>query len=198
VSVKFEEVVSGGDQPPFRADRSSATSSEAIDAAVELRVGEDGLDHRLTLTVELATALSGEDPAHERVKAAVPAGPRALATRGVGRDQHLDAAVDDVLHLLLVSVAGVGEQDRRVVRHAGGVQLAVGGVEHRLEVPEVRRRGHHFGGDHDLVLVGDGLGVVALKKSAPARPFDEVRVGIGDVDLALRGGRRSVGGSAGG
>jgi hypothetical protein len=48
----------------------------------------------------------------------------------------------------------------------GGLELALGGVEHRLQMPEVRRGGHHFGRDHDLVLVGDGLGVVALNEPA--------------------------------
>ena len=36
------------------------------------------------------------------------------------------------------------------------------GVEHRLEVAEVRRRSHDLGGDHDLLLVADRLRVVAL------------------------------------
>src|SRR4051794_28294848 len=73
VSVELEEVVGGGDQSPFRADRAAASSSEAIDAAVELRVGEDRLDHRLALAVELAAGLGRQDSAHEGVKAAVPA-----------------------------------------------------------------------------------------------------------------------------
>jgi hypothetical protein len=84
--VELEEVVGGGDQPPFRADGGAASSSEAVDAAVELRVGEDRLDDRLALGVELAAALAGEDSAHERVKAAVPAGTRAFLALGVGRN----------------------------------------------------------------------------------------------------------------
>jgi hypothetical protein len=52
------------------------------------------------------------------------------------------------------------------------VQLAPGGVEHRLEVPEVTARGHHLGGEDDLMLVGDGLGVVALDE--PAQPLDDM------------------------
>ena len=110
MSVELEEVVRGGDQSPFGADGGSASSSEAVDAAVELRVGEDRLDDRLALAVELAAALAGEDPAHERVKAAVPAGPRAFSALGVGRDQHRDAAIDDPLHLLLMPVAGVRDE----------------------------------------------------------------------------------------
>jgi hypothetical protein len=90
------------------------------------------------------------------------AGSGAVAAFGVGWDQHLDAAVDDLLHLLLMPVAGVGEQHLWDVGDAGGVQLALSGIEHRLQMPEVRGDGHDFGGDDDLVLVGDGLGVVAL------------------------------------
>ena len=184
----------GGDQPPFRADGGAASSSEAVDAAVELRVGEDRLDDRLALAVELAAALAGEDPAHERVKAAVPTRAGPLSALGVRRDQHRDSAVDDVLHLLLMPVAGVGEQHLRDLGDAGGVQFALSGVEHRFQVPEVRRDGHHLGGDHDLVLVGDGLRVVALQKPAAARALDDVRVRVGEVDLALRcrGGRVRV------
>src|SRR5829696_9900548 len=85
VFVELEEVVGGGDQSPFGADGGSASASEAVDAAVELGVGEDRLDDRLALGVELAAALCGENPAHERVRAAVPAGPRAFAALGVGR-----------------------------------------------------------------------------------------------------------------
>jgi hypothetical protein len=38
--------------------------------------------------------------------------------------------------VLLMPVASVGEQHLRNLRDAGGVQLALGGVEHRLEVPK--------------------------------------------------------------
>ena len=109
VSVELEEVVRRGDQSPLGADRGSASSSEAVDAAVELGVGEDRLDDRLALAVELAAAVAGEDSAHERVEAAVPTRPRAFAALGVGRDQHRDAAIDDPFHLLLMPIAGVGD-----------------------------------------------------------------------------------------
>jgi hypothetical protein len=55
-----------------------------------------------------------------------------------------------------------------------GVELALGRVEHRFQVPEVGRDGHHLGGDHDLVLVGDRLRVVALQEPATARALDHV------------------------
>jgi NAD(P)-dependent dehydrogenase (short-subunit alcohol dehydrogenase family) len=51
------------------------------------------------------------------------------------------------------------------------VELALRGVEHRLELSKVRRDAQHFGGQHHLVLVGDGLSVVAL---AIAGLFGEV------------------------
>ena len=47
-------------------------------------------------------------------------------------------------------------------------KFALSGVEHRLQMPEVRGDGHHLGRDHDLVLVGDGLRVVALHEPAAA------------------------------
>jgi hypothetical protein len=39
-------------------------------------------------------------------------------------------------------------------------------------VAEVTAGGHDLGGEDDLVLVGDGLGVVALDE--PAQPFDDM------------------------
>jgi hypothetical protein len=138
VAVELEQVVGGGDQAPFRADGGSASSVEAIDAAVVFRLAEDGLDHRLALAVELAAVLAGQDPAHERVEAAVPARPGAFAFAGIRWDQHRDALVDDPFHLALVPIAGVRQQHPGRFGDASGAQLALGGVEHRLEVPEVR------------------------------------------------------------
>jgi hypothetical protein len=83
----------------------------------------------------------------------------------------LDAAIDDILHLLLVPVAGVGEQHRRRVGDAGRLEFALGGVDHQLEVPEVRCRDHDLGGQDDLVLAGDGLRVVTLDE--PAQALDD-------------------------
>jgi hypothetical protein len=57
VSVELEEVVRRGDESPFGPDGGSASASEAVDAAVELRVGEDRLDDCLALGVELTAAL---------------------------------------------------------------------------------------------------------------------------------------------
>ena len=58
--MELEEVVGGGDQAPFGADGGSAAALEAVQAAVELRVREDGLDHRLAFAVELVAELGGE------------------------------------------------------------------------------------------------------------------------------------------
>jgi hypothetical protein len=52
--------VGGGDQPPFSPDGASAASVEAAHAAVVFGLAEDGLDHRLSLPVELAAALAGQ------------------------------------------------------------------------------------------------------------------------------------------
>jgi hypothetical protein len=52
------------------------------------------------------------------------------------------------------------------------------GVEHRLEVPEVGADGLDLGRQHDLMLVGDRLRVVALQK--PAQTLDDAGVGVGE------------------
>ena len=88
-----------------------------------------------------------------------------LLRLGVGRDEHLDAAVGDALHLLAVPVASVGQQHLRRLGDAGGRQLALGGVEHRLEVSEVSADRLDLGGQNDLVFVGDRLRVVALQET---------------------------------
>jgi hypothetical protein len=71
------------------------------------------------------------------------------------------------------------------------VQFVLGGVEHRFQVPEVGADGGDFGGQDDLVLVGDGLGVVALDPSA--QPLDDLGVRVGEIDPARRDRRRRVG-----
>jgi hypothetical protein len=43
-----------------------------------------------------------------------------------------------MLHLLLMPIAGVSDDDGRVLVDAGGLELALRGVERRLEVSEVR------------------------------------------------------------
>src|SRR4051812_14197192 len=52
VSVELHEVVGGGDESPLGADGAASSSSEAIEAAVELRLREHRLDHWLALAVE--------------------------------------------------------------------------------------------------------------------------------------------------
>src|SRR5271155_5019814 len=125
-------------QSPFRACGGSSSALEAIDATVELRVSEHRLDHRLAFPVERVTELGGEHSAHVRVGAAVPSRTGALALAGIRRDQYRDPVVDDVLHLLLVPVAGIGEQHSRRLGDTCRLKLALGCVEHRLEVTEVR------------------------------------------------------------
>jgi len=55
-----------------------------------------------------------------------------------GRHEDLNAALDDRLHLHLMPVAGVGDDDAGRVGHAGAGQLGFDGENHRVEVPEVR------------------------------------------------------------
>ena len=79
VAVEFEEVVGGGDQSSFRADGAASSSSEPVEAAVELHLREHGLDHWLAFSVELAAALAGQHFAHLVIAAAVPVSPRRMA-----------------------------------------------------------------------------------------------------------------------
>jgi hypothetical protein len=62
---------------------------------------------------------------------------RAATGLHVGRDQDRHAIADDVLHLALMPVAGVGQHDVGILQ-ADRAQLALGGADHRLEVSEVR------------------------------------------------------------
>jgi hypothetical protein len=55
VPVEFEEVVGGGDQAPICADGGSAASVNWFIPRLNF-VAEDGLDHRLALSVKLAAA----------------------------------------------------------------------------------------------------------------------------------------------
>src|SRR5204863_949586 len=126
----------------------------------------------LAAAVERATALAGQDPSHEVVVAAGPSRSRCLAFAGVGWDEDLAAVGDRSFHLALMPVAGVGEDDAGRLLDADARKLAAGGVEHRLEVSEISAGGLDLGGDDDLVLVGDGLRVVALDE--PAQAFDDV------------------------
>ena len=71
------------------------------------------------------------------VEAAGPARPRALAQPAVGRDEHRDAVAGDLLHLALMPVAGVGQHDLGIAE-LDRAQLALGGADHRFQVPEVR------------------------------------------------------------
>src|SRR4051794_23354904 len=132
VSVKLEEVVGGGDEPPFGPDRASASSVEAGHAAIVFGLTEDGLDHRLAAAVELAAALAGQDAAHEVVVAAGPSRPRCLAFARIRWDEHLAAGGVRAFHLTLVPVAGVGQHDTGRFLKADPLKLAARGVEHRL------------------------------------------------------------------
>jgi hypothetical protein len=66
--------------------------------------------------------------------AAVPARPRPFALVGVRRDQDGDAAAGEIVHLVVVSVTGIGDHHLRLLGHPGGGELALGGGDHRFEV----------------------------------------------------------------
>jgi hypothetical protein len=109
--VEFLEVVGGRAEPPFGERGGSAASLEAVDLAVVLRVSENRHDRLLSLPVDRLPVLVGEHAAHVVIETAGPSGSGLVAQVGVGRDQHLGAVADDVLHLALVPVAGVGDHD---------------------------------------------------------------------------------------
>src|SRR4051794_1493794 len=136
VVVELVEVVGGGDEPPFASACRSAAALEASDRAVGLDLAEHRLDGHLPVAVEAAPGGRGEDAAHEVVEPAGPAGPGALAQAGVGRDEDLDAVADDRFDLAVMPVAGAGDDDLGVT-DVERVELASGGADHRLQMPEV-------------------------------------------------------------
>jgi hypothetical protein len=61
-----------------------------------------------------------------------------------------------------VPVVGIGQDDLGGIGDAGGRQLGARLFDHRAHLAEVGRADRHLGGDDDLLLVADRLGVVAL------------------------------------
>lgn len=91
--VELQEVVGGGDQPPFRERGRSSSSLELVDAPVVLGLCEHRLDHRLSSSVEPVCILGRERLAHRRVPFALPSRPRGLALASVRRDENLHVLV---------------------------------------------------------------------------------------------------------
>ena len=138
----------------------------------------------MALGVERGALVGGQDATHEGVKPAVPAWPCARALVGVRRNKDRRSLSGQALHLDVVPVAGVGENHLGRLLDARSRELVAGRGDHRFELAEVGRGDVHLGGDDDLFLGRDRLGVVALHPSA--RCLDVARVGVGEVDLALR------------
>ena len=70
--------------------------------------------------------------------------------------------------MLVRPIAGIGENDSGLVSGAGCLELSLRLLEHRRQRLEVAALGDHLGGNDDLLLVGDDLGVVALQVAARA------------------------------
>src|SRR3954468_15089347 len=104
VAVELEEVVGGGDEPPFASAGRPAAALEASDRAVELDLAEHGLDGDLAAPVKRAALRCGQDASHEAIDAAGPARPGVLAQPGIGRNEDGHAVADDVFHLALMPV----------------------------------------------------------------------------------------------
>jgi hypothetical protein len=64
-------------------------------------------------------------------RSAIPAAAGCLALAGIGRDQDLGAHVHDLVDLLLMPVAAVGNCDPGRVAHTDLFKLAPGGADHR-------------------------------------------------------------------
>jgi hypothetical protein len=135
VAVQLQEIVGGGDEPPFRAAGRSAAALEAADLTVALELPENGLDRGLALAGERAAAGGSEHVSHEVIKPAGPSGARAAAQARVRRNEHLDAVGDDRLDLALMPIAGVGHHDVWV-GEVDAAKLALRGADHRLEMPK--------------------------------------------------------------
>ena len=68
----------------------------------------------------------------------------------------------DMVHLLLIPVAAIGNRDPWCLCNTNRLEFALGRLDHRLEVTEVRGARAHLGREHDLLLGDYGLDVVAL------------------------------------
>jgi len=121
--------VGGGDESPLGSVGGDASVLGSSDALVVLDLGEDRLDRVFSLAVEGASGLAFDDAAHE-----VIAGPFAVrfgapfGVLGVGWHEWPHTGGGEVLDLLVVSVAGVGEHDIDSFADICRGQLLDGGV----------------------------------------------------------------------
>jgi hypothetical protein len=97
----------------------------------------------------------------------LPARSDPVAHRPVRRDEHLDPAFLDRLDLPGVPVTGVSEPDLGLLAHTVLGEALQGGVEHRLQMPEVRRVDRDLGRQDDLLLVHGRLRVICLAGRGP-------------------------------
>jgi hypothetical protein len=88
-------------------------------------------------------------------------------------------------------IAGVAQHDLGVTE-INGCEFALGGADHRFEMPEVRGLGRDLGCENDLPVVDRHLRVVALQRRLAVRA-NHTRVVVGDVHQPLRRDRRLVG-----
>jgi hypothetical protein len=125
----------------------SAAAVQTVQAPVELRLAEDGLDHRLAFAIELGAAVCREPLARRRVGAAMPPRSGLFAAAGVRRDEQLDAAVE----LSRSSARGASSRRRRAppqvarwprpLRVRGGRREALArDARNRVRRPSLRRR----------------------------------------------------------
>ena len=86
--------------------------------------------------------------------------------RAVGRDQDHDPSPHEVIDLVAVPVAGVAQHDVGRRGDPGAGEFTLGGADHWADETEVGRADRDLCGQHDLLRVAHGLGVVALQVAA--------------------------------
>src|ERR1019366_7083703 len=105
------------------------------------------------------------------------------------RTQPLDVLVSDPLvHVLLVPVLGVRPRGLGPAGHPGPLELWDRCADHRIKLGPIYGAVGDLGSEHDLPLVEDRLGVVALH--VPDAALEVLAVGVGQVHFLLGDRRR--------
>jgi hypothetical protein len=103
-----------------------ASSVKSGEFAVEHGLPEYGLDCHLPFSVEPVTVLGRDERAHPGVPAALPPGAGGLALAGVRWDQQRDPLRSETVHLLVVPVAGIRDDNVGLVEDPDLPQLPAG------------------------------------------------------------------------
>ena len=89
----------------------------------------------MSFSVQVFAEIGREHAPHERVPATGPARPLSVAFAGVGWDQHRDPVPGgDVIHVLLVPILRIGDNDLRRVGDTDLLKLVHRGLDHRSQL----------------------------------------------------------------